>query len=96
MSLEELRKEIDNIDDALVQLFARRMEAAAAVAEEKRRSGRAVLDSGRERDVLARVTAQVSPELRGSLEELYSTIFSLSRAYQEERMSRETAPVQDS
>ena len=39
MDLTELRNQIDGIDDQLVQLFCRRMELCAQVAEYKKANG---------------------------------------------------------
>ena len=49
IDLSESRKEIDEIDRQLVELFERRMKVSADVAEYKKRTGMPVLDQGRER-----------------------------------------------
>ena len=55
MELGEIRQEIDAIDEEMVKLFVRRMDFADRVAETKRGTGKAVLDPGREREILAKV-----------------------------------------
>ena len=58
MELNEIRTRIDEIDTQLVDLYVRRMQVVAEVAESKRESGKAVRDHGRERAVLNRLNAQ--------------------------------------
>ena len=90
MDLTEYRKQIDEIDDQLVQLFARRMEVCAEIAAWKQANGKKVLDAGREREKLNAVCAKVDPELRNYTSVLYSSIFELSRSYQSRRMTQFT------
>ena len=47
-SLEELRAELDTIDDQLVRLYEKRMEVCEAVGEYKVHTGRKVYDRQRE------------------------------------------------
>ena len=82
MKLEDIRKEIDSADDAMVKLFVRRMKAADAVAEAKRGSGKPVFDPAREREILATVSKAVGPELEDEARLLFSTLMSLSRGRQ--------------
>jgi len=51
-SLDDLRREIDDIDRQIVELLARRMRACRDIAEVKAESGSAVIQPGRVRDVL--------------------------------------------
>lgn len=82
MGIEELRSEIDSIDEELVRLFVRRMGVSAQVAEVKRGSGRAVLDPSRERQLLDRVSELAGEELESQTRVLYNLILSLSRSHQ--------------
>ncbi len=52
MTLEEIRKEIDEIDAQLLPLFLRRMECAEQVAAIKRGEGLPVFDEEREQQIL--------------------------------------------
>ena len=52
MSLEALRKEIDAIDDKLLQAFQERMAVVAQVSQAKRAGDLPVLDAARERSKL--------------------------------------------
>ncbi len=82
MDIKTLREDIDSIDNQLVELFEKRMRTAASIADYKRANGMAVSDRGREREVINKVTAKVSPELSGYTKVLYQTIFDVSCSYQ--------------
>ena len=83
MNLDELRAEIDAIDDELAALLARRMALAARVAAFKRETGAPVLQPERERAVLARLGAGMDPQYLPALETVYQAIFRASRELQE-------------
>lgn len=91
MSLEELRKKIDTVDDQLVQLFRERMEIAAEVADYKAAHGLPVLQPAREREKLQDVAEKSGEELQSYTRVLYSLLFELSRAYQGRRMEQDNA-----
>ena len=55
MSLDELRDDIDRIDDEILVLLARRAEVVAKIRDAKRQAGAASHDPERERAVLTRV-----------------------------------------
>jgi chorismate mutase/prephenate dehydrogenase len=68
MSLEELRKQLDQLDQQLLQIIAARQSTSREIARVKRSSGIPTRDYGREREVLlsARTHAQnlsVSPDV---------------------------------
>ena len=90
MDLTDYRKQIDEIDQQLVQLFVRRMQVCGDIADWKQANGKKVLDAGRERDKLQSVCAQVPPELQNYTSVLYSSIFELSRSYQSRRLTKFT------
>ena len=82
MELGEIRQEIDAIDEEMAKLFVRRMACADQVAAAKRTSGKAVLDPGREREILAKVAEWVGPGLETEGKILLSTLMSISRGRQ--------------
>ena len=82
MDLNDYRREIDGIDAQLLELFARRMDVASAIAEYKKENALPVSDPSRERQKLLDV-AEMAPEaLRDYAVSLYSLLFELSRGYQ--------------
>ena len=85
MDLNELRVEIDQIDDQLVKLFCQRMDVAARVADYKRQNNLPIFHPGRERAILQKVADKAGPEMANYTRVLYSMLFELSRSYQSKR-----------
>ena len=88
--LEKARREIDQADEEIARAFERRMRAAAAVAAYKKENGLPVLDTGRERQIINRVSLRTGPEWEHYAKLLYQTLFSVSRACQAERLMEKT------
>lgn len=82
MNLEELRAEIDTIDDNLLQDFAQRMNVVGQIGLEKKSEGLPTLDSAREREKLADIVAKLPPEMEQYGYTLWSMLFEISRSYQ--------------
>lgn len=82
MNLDEIRSEIDSVDNELTGLFAKRMELSALVAEYKRENSMCVYDPTRERQKLADIASKLPDELKEYGLALYSLIFELSRSRQ--------------
>ncbi len=80
--INKLRGEIDGIDNELIQLFEKRMEASMKIARYKGANRMPVRDGLRERELIHRVSGLVKPELEGYVGMLYNTILSMSRSYQ--------------
>ena len=87
MDLNDIRREIDQIDDQLTELFVRRMDCSRRVAETKRETGRAVRDPARERAIVNRLTQQAGDENAPYVSMLYGLIFDLSRSCQSAALS---------
>lgn len=87
-TLEELRVEIDRIDQQMVQLFEERMQVVAEVMAVKKAAGLPILDASREEAVAAKNTARLSdPALAGYYERLIRQMMALSREYQAKLMA---------
>ena len=82
MDLQELRQKMDGIDNELIELFKRRMAVSGEIAENKRTSGKAILDVARERAKLADVAEKAGADMQEYATVLYSLIFEMSRGYQ--------------
>ena len=91
MEINKIREEIDSIDKELVDLFIRRMNCSAAVAEYKRQNGMPVLDASRERALLSRISELSGEEFEEYSRTLYSTILDLSRSYQHKQLNENCA-----
>ena len=85
MDLNEIRSEIDKIDDELVRLFCQRMHAAAQVADYKKANNLPIFQPARERAKLQDVAEKAGPEMANYTRVLYSMLFELSRSYQSKR-----------
>lgn len=85
MDLNDLRLEIDKIDDELVRLFCARMDIAAQVADYKKQNNMPIFVPARERAKLQDVAEKAGPEMSGYTRVLYSMLFELSRSYQSKR-----------
>ena len=82
MSLSEIRKEIDETDDRIRELFIHRMELSKKVAMEKAKTGDAIYKPDREREIIERLTLKTDPQIRDAYESLLRHIMKLSREYQ--------------
>lgn len=82
MNLEELRAEIDTIDDNLLQDFAQRMNVVGQIGLEKKSEGLPTLDPAREREKLADIVTKLPPEMEQYGYTLWSMLFEISRSYQ--------------
>ena len=81
--LESYRQQIDAIDADLVRLFLRRMDVTEQVGEYKKERGIPVLDSVRERQVIAAKTAlAAAPARKADVAALYESIRANSRGQQ--------------
>ena len=80
--LQQLRKDIDEIDGKLVALFSQRMDVTRRVGEYKLKRGIPVLDQARERQVLQNKGELAGDGLRPAVITLFQTIMALSRRQQ--------------
>ena len=84
MSLEDLRKKIDEADAKIVRLLGERIKIAEEIGKEKKEQRKQVEDKGREERVLGNVRSiaqeeNVSPEI---VESIYRQIITVSRSVQ--------------
>ncbi len=86
LNLQDIRKQLDAIDEQLIDLFARRMRLVKDVADYKMEHGMPVLDAGREETILDRVSEKAGEELAPYARRVYETIFAVSREYQAKRL----------
>lgn len=84
MNIQELRKEIDSINDEMLKLFIKRMEISYLIGKEKAKEGKSVLDRKREEEVLEYVVANSPQNIQNYSIEFFRNIMNLSKQYQEE------------
>ena len=81
--LQELRKEIDEIDSQLIALFEKRMDTVLHVAEYKLAHDLPVLNAGREQQVIDKCIALLrNKDYSEAVTEWMNTTMSLSRGIQ--------------
>jgi len=85
MDLNEIRNNIDAIDDQLTELFCQRMSLSAQVADYKKANNLPIFVPARERAILQKVAEKAGPEFENYTRVLYSMLFELSRSYQSKR-----------
>ena len=95
MDLSEIRQQIDEIDQELVELFCRRMSLSAQVADYKKANNLPIFVPARERAILQKVAELAGPEMENYTRVLYSMLFELSRSYQSKR-NGEISPLYQS
>jgi len=78
----EIRNQIDKIDDELVSLFSQRLSLVEEIAGKKKEENLPVLDTAREREIVSRITKDMSDAMAGYTKTLFTTIFDLSRTHQ--------------
>lgn len=83
MNLDDIRRQIDDVDRGIIELFCRRMELVKGVAEYKIENGLPVLRPERESEILSRVKMQAGGEFGGYAEELFNCIMRVSREMQQ-------------
>lgn len=87
-NMEEIRKEIDRIDDMLCALFEKRMHLAQEMAVLKKEKHLPVLDEKREAAVLEKGIHCVSdPELKDNCRVFLQCLMTQSKAVQEKWLS---------
>jgi len=89
MELDEIRQQIDTVDDQLLDLFLQRMDLADQVAAYKNEHQLPILNRQREREVMARVTEHSGDRERYAYH-LFSTLFELARSRQAELIDAPT------
>lgn len=81
--LEDLRKEIDDIDEAVLALLNKRILLAEQIGQLKREGHQVVLDPGRENRVLFHVSElSRHPSLKKRIPDVYKIIMEASREAQ--------------
>ena len=86
--LSELRKEIDDIDKNIAELFERRMAVSEEVAEYKIQNAKPVLDRDREKKKLSALSQMASSDFnRTGLQELFLQLMSMSRKLQYKKLT---------
>ena len=89
MELNELRNEINQIDEEILRLFLRRMDVAEQVADYKRAHDLPIYQPHREREILKKAADAAGPEKGGYARVLFSMLMELSKSSQCKRNNKE-------
>ena len=81
--IAEIRKEIDRLDDELLELLIKRLELGNEIGEVKRAIGKAVTDEAREKEIFQRLIKNAGSKMaEEDVIELFSKILEISRKIQ--------------
>lgn len=83
MTLNELRNDIDAVDERLIEALCERFALVDAVGKLKRETGSAVRDRAREEEILKRVRALAGTGYGDDVAKVYEAMFALSRSREE-------------
>jgi shikimate dehydrogenase len=92
--ISTLRRDIDDIDDQILELINRRLSAARAIGKIKEQSGITVVDSEREREIYDRLLSLNDGTLKSeSLYRIFRGIIAAGRSIQNEQKVAEIPPL---
>ena len=80
--IRELRDEIDSLDDKIVELLEKRSLISKNIGEIKQSTGKEVLDSQREKEIIDRLSLKTKILNKVSLHLIFKNIFKISRKIQ--------------
>lgn len=93
-NLEELRAEIDALDDEITEKYVKRLTLCGEIAQAKKECGKAVSDPQREEKIIYRITEKVPEEYRLYVKDLYHSVFASSKARQS-ALINQSSPTAD-
>lgn len=80
MSIDDIRQEIDELDNSILELIRRRAETVLEIGRLKQESQQAVFDAARERRILDRLTARNhAPLTQEAVTDIFEAIFAAHR-----------------
>ena len=86
--LNELRKEIDRIDDEIIKNFIMRLEVSKKVAQYKAEKNMEVLQSDREREINEKIKRKAPEGYEAHFVKLFDCILEISKNVQAEMVSK--------
>jgi len=91
--LATLREQINEVNGQILQLFERRMQISAGIAQAKRAMGKPVFDPARERAILAKVREDATEGMESYATMLFSLLMEMSSGYQQ-RLLNPASPIE--
>lgn len=81
--MDELRKQIDEIDQAMLELFVKRMKLSKEIVLRKKTLGLKIYDLDREKQILTNMTQKIDDEIiSGLYPQFITNLMDLSKIYQ--------------
>ncbi len=81
MKIDEVRAQIDEMDDQIVDLFLKRLQLCKIIGDLKRTNNLPIFNELREQEILNKVTKK-DPDNAEHIRQLYSEIFKICRKIQ--------------
>lgn len=81
MKINEIRAQIDNIDDQIVDLFSERLKLCKTIGSLKKKKNLPVFNELREQEILNRISKKVSSNSK-YIKQLYNEIFKICKDIQ--------------
>ena len=89
MDLQDIRKELDQVDNQIIDLYFKRMELCTKIAEYKKTHDTGIFDPKREEEKIASVTSKANNELdKESLSLLFKLLMDQSKKLQKELINK--------
>ena len=83
MDLQDIRKELDQVDNQIIDLYFKRMELCSMIADYKKTHNTGIYDPKREEEKIESVTAKADNELdKESLSLLFKLLMDQSKKLQ--------------
>ncbi len=82
MKLEDIRQQIDIVDDKICALLVERFDLSKMVAEAKKEQGAEIENKNREKEVIESVRAKMPDELKDYAEKVFLLLIEESKDYQ--------------
>ncbi|MDD4583811.1 MAG: prephenate dehydratase domain-containing protein, partial [Eubacteriales bacterium] len=87
--LDDVRKQLDDLDDQMVTCFEKRMELSNQIASIKREGNIGLVDEAREQAVVNRVVEAGNPKYKGEISVFMRSLIALSRLRQRKALFEE-------
>lgn len=84
MKLDDLRREINDIDGEMLQLFLKRMEICKSIALYKKENDLPIMQEGREQQVIDKVRAASPEHMADAAAVMFTEVMDISKCLQSE------------
>lgn len=96
LDLDELRSQINEIDEQILSLFTKRMQTCYKVAEYKIANDMPVFQMDREHQIIERVRSEVPADMADPAEVLFTNMMDISKCKQFQKFFADAEPFESS